>query len=365
MSFDTIQSLEDSIKLFLRQQLAARNVSIAPFTKGANRYSSFEGSSCGLSVKKSFCRLFTASTMAVVGYSRTVTMGMNVCIFWQLSGQGGGNTITDRGYTGHKQNDDLGLIYMNARYYAPYINRFISADTIVPDPTNPQNFNRYSYGYNNPVKYSDPTGHLAENEIEDYFGYNSRQDMLDAGWGGQLVDWLWDPDVTWGDVFTYNDTSEAMLTLFEAIEQDSGLYRGGFWGLNGEKRGDEVSPYEINSLNDHTQSAVSLEEAYFNNWENLPRQTGSDGYNNYDPTTYIDMFTAGTVSASFSIGGVFFLGEPVSWVAGGITVIGGSVAIYQAATETLTHNYPVLRLPSLYGNSPFTLHAFLPQGLYE
>lgn len=31
----------------------------------------------------------------------------------------GPNQVTDRGYTGHKHNDDLGLIYMNARFYVP------------------------------------------------------------------------------------------------------------------------------------------------------------------------------------------------------------------------------------------------------
>jgi RHS repeat-associated protein len=57
-------------------------------------------------------------------------------------------TQTDRGFTGHRHNNlgnnDLGLIYMNARYFLPYINRFISADTIVPDPKDPQSYNRYS-----------------------------------------------------------------------------------------------------------------------------------------------------------------------------------------------------------------------------
>lgn len=45
--------------------------------------------------------------------------------------------------------------------FRSYINRFISADTIVPNPANPQSFNRYSYGHNNPVKYIDPTGHIS------------------------------------------------------------------------------------------------------------------------------------------------------------------------------------------------------------
>ncbi|MCB8951493.1 MAG: hypothetical protein H6650_05715 [Ardenticatenales bacterium] len=69
-------------------------------------------------------------------------------------------TYTDRGYTGQKHNDDLGLIYFNARYYLPGIGRFVSADTIVPDVTNPQSFNRYSYVLGNPLRYSDPTGHV-------------------------------------------------------------------------------------------------------------------------------------------------------------------------------------------------------------
>jgi len=48
---------------------------------------------------------------------------------------------------------------MNARYYVNYINRFLSPDPIIPDPTNPQSFNRYSYVLNQPTKYIDPSGH--------------------------------------------------------------------------------------------------------------------------------------------------------------------------------------------------------------
>lgn len=70
---------------------------------------------------------------------------------------------TDRGYTGHLGNNsgsnDLGLIYMNARYYVPGLARFASADTIVPDPANPQAFNRYSYVENSPINFNDPSGH--------------------------------------------------------------------------------------------------------------------------------------------------------------------------------------------------------------
>ena len=70
-----------------------------------------------------------------------------------------GADITSRGYTGHVENRGIGLTYMNARFYASGASRFITADTIVPEPENPQSWNRYSYVHNNPILHTDPTGH--------------------------------------------------------------------------------------------------------------------------------------------------------------------------------------------------------------
>jgi hypothetical protein len=52
----------------------------------------------------------------------------------------------------------------NARYYSALLGRFISPDTIIPDPTNPQSLNRYSYVYGNPVKFADPSDHCKPEE---------------------------------------------------------------------------------------------------------------------------------------------------------------------------------------------------------
>ncbi|MCL4871428.1 MAG: peptidoglycan DD-metalloendopeptidase family protein [Anaerolineae bacterium] len=71
------------------------------------------------------------------------------------------NTLTERGYTGHHENRDIGLTYMNARYYIPGLGRFLTADTLVPSPTNPQSHNRYSYVLGNPLVLVDPTGHAS------------------------------------------------------------------------------------------------------------------------------------------------------------------------------------------------------------
>ena len=46
-----------------------------------------------------------------------------------------------------------------ARFYSPALGRFISADTIVQEPSDPQSFNRYACARNNSLKYVDPSGH--------------------------------------------------------------------------------------------------------------------------------------------------------------------------------------------------------------
>lgn len=73
-----------------------------------------------------------------------------------------GSIEYDRGYTGHEHIDELGLIDMNGRMYDPILGRFISVDPYIQAPSNPQNFNRYAYCLNNPVRYTDPSGETIE-----------------------------------------------------------------------------------------------------------------------------------------------------------------------------------------------------------
>jgi RHS repeat-associated protein len=61
-------------------------------------------------------------------------------------------------YTG-KELDSTGLYYYGARFYSHELGRFITPDTIVQAPYDPQSLNRYSYCRNNPINYVDPTGH--------------------------------------------------------------------------------------------------------------------------------------------------------------------------------------------------------------
>jgi len=63
-----------------------------------------------------------------------------------------------RGYTGHEHLDNVGLVHMNGRVYDAELGRFLSADPLVQAPNNLQSLNRYSYVFNNPMSYTDPSG---------------------------------------------------------------------------------------------------------------------------------------------------------------------------------------------------------------
>ena len=70
-------------------------------------------------------------------------------------------------FTGQEYDPDSKLYYFGARYYDPAIARFLSPDSIVQSPGNPQSLARYSYALNNPLAYIDPTGHFS---IGSFFG---------------------------------------------------------------------------------------------------------------------------------------------------------------------------------------------------
>jgi RHS repeat-associated protein len=84
------------------------------------------------------------------------------------AGKRGGAQQIAKGFTNHEQTDPSGLIYMQARFYAPWFGRFLS-----PDPARDQHFeltqswNIYSYVRNAPVMFTDPTGLTVEVDKKD------------------------------------------------------------------------------------------------------------------------------------------------------------------------------------------------------
>jgi RHS repeat-associated protein len=62
------------------------------------------------------------------------------------------------GFTGHMNDADTGLVYMQQRYYDPVAGRFLSIDPVTADADTGGSFQRYAYANNNPYKYTDPDG---------------------------------------------------------------------------------------------------------------------------------------------------------------------------------------------------------------
>ena len=79
--------------------------------------------------------------------------------------QGVGTASVSHTYTGQELDGETGLYNYNARIYDPDLGRFMTPDSIVPDPSNPQSLNRYSYVLNNPMNYTDPTGHWSRKKF--------------------------------------------------------------------------------------------------------------------------------------------------------------------------------------------------------
>jgi RHS repeat-associated protein len=114
---------------------------------------------------------------------------------------------TDFTYTGQRMLDSGmgGIMDFRARLYSPYINRFTQPDTIIPNPANPQSWNRYSYVTNRPVNFNDPSGYDPHWCADDR-GYNINDSCL--------YNWL--DDNTTGDheeiLFTKYDVTVQSLT---------------------------------------------------------------------------------------------------------------------------------------------------------
>jgi len=79
--------------------------------------------------------------------------------YWPYGDVRTGEVDTPYQYTGQRADSSTGLYAMGVRWYDPQLGRWTQPDTIVPEPGNPQDLNRYTYCRNNPTRYIDPAGH--------------------------------------------------------------------------------------------------------------------------------------------------------------------------------------------------------------
>ncbi|WP_430022711.1 polymorphic toxin type 47 domain-containing protein [Paenibacillus sp. MABNR03] len=79
-------------------------------------------------------------------------------------------------YAGEYWDETVGLQYLRARWYDPGMARFIGEDTYEGELNDPLSLNLYSYVQNNPLKYVDPSGNMAE----PYYAQELRHMLKDA-----------------------------------------------------------------------------------------------------------------------------------------------------------------------------------------
>jgi RHS repeat-associated protein len=126
-------------------------------------------------------------------------------------------------FTGQRYDAATALYYYGARYYDPALDRFIQADSVVADPTDPQSLNRYAYVRNDPLSAMDPTGNTSMYPdyigpdyagVPNYYDYDYPDALPQSDFGGFLgglthsggADTLWSDD--WlADPFLYDSPS--------------------------------------------------------------------------------------------------------------------------------------------------------------
>jgi RHS repeat-associated protein len=77
-----------------------------------------------------------------------------------------GNGYSSYGFTG-EMTDLTGLVYLRARYYEPGTGRLTTKDVWQGDSNNPMSLNSWLYAYSNPIRYSDPSGFISQEESEE------------------------------------------------------------------------------------------------------------------------------------------------------------------------------------------------------
>ncbi len=93
-------------------------------------------------------------------------------------------------YFGQMYDESTGLYYLRARFYDPTVGRFISEDSYEGDINNTLSLNRYTYGHNNPVMYTDPSGHFSI-ESAALVGIGLYElSILVYQYGPQVIEWL-------------------------------------------------------------------------------------------------------------------------------------------------------------------------------
>lgn len=118
-----------------------------------------------------------------------------------------GELLCDRGFAGHEHLSSFGLINMNGRAYDPVLSMMLSPDNFIQNPDFSQNYNRYSYCFNNPLTYSDPSGEWVE-----WLLYSVFNGVMNTIANAPNIDDFWEGAMAFGAGFVQGCLTEGLST---------------------------------------------------------------------------------------------------------------------------------------------------------
>ena len=141
------------------------------------------------------CATRAGQAQRITSQSRALTLVKTETVFTHIHGQ--------RSYL-----DGFGLHYYVARWYDPTTAHFAQADTIIPNPGNSGDWDRYAYVLNNPMKYIDFSGHSysGDDYYDDgaYYGNQMAYELAGFSYENTPLDWIKEQtgvEITFYDVF--------------------------------------------------------------------------------------------------------------------------------------------------------------------
>ncbi|MFR2877379.1 MAG: RHS repeat-associated core domain-containing protein [Anaerovoracaceae bacterium] len=121
------------------------------------------------------------STTSIIGANGSAAATYKYDDFGNTKLTGGTGIDNEICYTGQIYDPSSGLYYYNARYYDPENARFLTQDTYRGDATQPDTLHLYAYCKNNPINYTDPSGH-------DAIWLNSRNGACKQGHAALMIE---------------------------------------------------------------------------------------------------------------------------------------------------------------------------------
>lgn len=222
---------------------------------------------------------------------------------------------TLRVQAGQISESQLGIYFYNARDYDPYLNRFIQADALIPQPGNSLAWDRYAYVNSNPINFTDPSGNMSHMDDNGWvFDAPEKPDNLTEDGEKAYVniwlyyfhrgeDWTDSKDAELNAAMLYNEVGSEILAIDEgeyitdpAIREAaarrynefcsdgswSAKCINSYWGYYQPIRNASKDPSPLNGVIDETREDKKKVRSMYS-FSNEVINHDIVGYSGYDP----------------------------------------------------------------------------------